>query len=110
MPPLKSRNPLLIALLTLATLALASCGGAASTGSSSGEERPFSELEKEARGTEVNLAMYGGDEAINAYVDDYVIPELDREHGIDLRRTPLGDTADAGNQLHNGTPGGREGD
>ncbi len=83
MPPLKPKSPLLIALLTLATLALAACGGgAAGTGSSSGEERPFSELEKEARGTEVNLAMYGGDEAINAYVDDYVMPELERKHGI----------------------------
>ena len=101
MPSLKFKNSLLITLLALAGLALASCGGAGGTGSSSGEKRPFSELEKQARGTEVNLAMYGGDEAINAYVDDYVIPELQEKHGIELRRTPLGDTADAVNKLLN---------
>src|SRR4028118_1667779 len=107
MPPLKFKSPLLVTLLALAGLALASCGGAGSTGSS-GEERPFSELEKEARGTEVNLAMYGGDEAINAYVDDYVIPELQRKHGIELRRTPLGDTADAVNKLLNEKQAGKD--
>src|SRR4028119_90036 len=108
MPSLKLKNPLLIALLTLATLALASCGGGASTGSSSEEKRPFWELKKEAKGTEVNLAMYGGDEAINAYVDDYVIPKLQRKHGIELRRTPLGDTADAVNKLLNEKQAGKD--
>src|ERR671916_2591360 len=105
MPPLKHKKLLLIALLTLA---LASCGGTAGTGSSSGESRPFSELEKAARGTEVNLAMYGGDEAINAYVDDYVVPKLEKEHGIELRRTPLGDTADAVNKLLNEKQAGKD--
>src|SRR5918997_3843651 len=108
MPSLKFKNPPLITLLALASLALTSCGGAAGTGSSPGEMRPFSELEKEARGTEVNLAMYGGDEAINAYVDDYVIPELEKEHGIELTRTPLGDTADAVNKLLNEKQAGKD--
>ena len=109
MPSLKFKNPPLITLLALASLALTSCGGAGGTGSSSGEERPFSELKREATGTEVNLAMYGGDEAINAYVDDYVIPELETKHGIELRRTPLGDTADAVNKLLNEKQAGKDG-
>src|SRR5215210_7596860 len=95
MPARKPAKVLLVALLALAIPALGACGGAADADSPAGEDRPFSELKKEARGTEVNLAMYGGDEAINSYVDDYVIPELEKENGIRLRRTPLGDTADA---------------
>jgi putative spermidine/putrescine transport system substrate-binding protein len=105
MPTRRLVNVLLLALIAPA---LAACGGAGDAGSPAGENRPFSELEKEARGTEVNLAMYGGDEAINAYVDDYVIPELDKEHGIELRRTPLGDTADAVNKLLNEKQAGKD--
>ncbi|MBA2618310.1 MAG: ABC transporter substrate-binding protein, partial [Rubrobacter sp.] len=108
MPARRLGNPLLIVLLTLATFALTACGGAGSTGSSSGEDRPFPELKKEARGTEVNLAMYGGDEAINTYVDDYVIPELEEKHDIELTRTPLGDTADAVNKLLNEKQAGED--
>ncbi|CAA9417221.1 MAG: ABC transporter, periplasmic substrate-binding protein YnjB, partial [uncultured Rubrobacteraceae bacterium] len=108
MPGRKLVNSLLIALLTFATFALAACGGTGGTGSSSGEDRPFPELEKAAKGTEVNLAMYGGDEAINTYVDDYVIPELEEKHGIELRRTPLGDTADAVNKLLNEKQAGKD--
>ena len=108
MPARKPVNVLLVALLALAIPALAACGGAGDANSPPGEDRPFSELEKAARGTEVNLAMYGGDEAINAYVDDYVIPELEREHGIELRRTPLGDTADAVNKLLNEKQAGKD--
>lgn len=97
----------LVALLALATFMLVACGGAGTTGSS-GEDRPFPELERQARGTEVNLAMYGGDDAINAYVDDYVIPELKEKHDVELTRTPLTDTADAVNKLLNERQAGEE--
>ncbi len=110
MPTLKLKTLPFAALCVLAILVLAACGGGAGTGDagSSAADRPFPELEKEARGTQVNLAMYGGDEAINAYVDDYVIPKLKREHGIELKRTPLTDTADAVNKLLNEKQAGKD--
>ena len=110
MPTLKLKNLTSATLFALALFMLAACGGGAGTGGAepSAADRPFGELEKEARGTEVNLAMYGGDEAINAYVDDYVIPELKKEHGIELKRTPLTDTADAVNKLLNEKQAGKD--
>ncbi len=97
-----------IALCAASMLLLAACGGGGSDEAPSAADRPFPELEKEARGTRVNLAMYGGDEAINAYVDDYVIPQLKKEHGIELERTPLTDTADAVNKLLNERQAGKD--
>jgi len=93
-----------------ATLFASACGGAGTGGTgSSGEDRPFSKLEKEARGTTVNISMYGGDEAINAYVDDYVKPQLEKKYDITLERTPLSDTADAVNKLLDEKTAGKEG-
>ncbi|MDP9411892.1 MAG: ABC transporter substrate-binding protein [Actinomycetota bacterium] len=104
---MKLRALMLAVLIASLAIAVAACGGAG-TGGSSAADRPFSQLEKEAKGTEVNLAMYGGDEAINACVDDFVIPELKEKHGIELRRTPLGDTADAVNKLLNEKQAGKD--
>ena len=107
---MKSRTLMLAALAGTLLVLAAACGGGSGTGSSgsSGEDRSFSELEKQARGTKINLAMYGGDDAINAYVDDYVTPRLKDEYDIELKRTPLTDTADAVNKLLNEKSGGKD--
>ncbi len=82
------------------SILLTACGGAGTgNSSSSGETQSFSKLQKEARGTTVNISMYGGDDTINAYVDDYVTPQLKKKYDITLKRTPLSDTADAVNKL-----------
>ncbi|MEJ7819285.1 MAG: ABC transporter substrate-binding protein [Rubrobacteraceae bacterium] len=100
---------LVLAALTALLMSLAACGSSGGSGdSSSGEDRPFPELEEAARGTKVNLSMYGGDDAINAYVDDYVIPELKKKHDVELTRTPLNDTADAVNKLLNEKRAGKD--
>lgn len=49
---------------------------------------------REARGQRVDWWMYGGDARVNAYVDDRVVPAA-RKLGVDLRRVPVTDTADA---------------
>ncbi|MGM7680912.1 ABC transporter substrate-binding protein [Cytobacillus sp. Hm23] len=40
-------------------------------------------------GTEVNIFMWGGDEGINSYIDDWVAPRLLEQHDIILTRTPM---------------------
>ncbi|MBA2638341.1 MAG: ABC transporter substrate-binding protein, partial [Solirubrobacterales bacterium] len=48
----------------------------------------------QARGQTVRFWMYGGDERVNAYVDDEIRPALERL-GVRLQRVPVSDTADA---------------
>ncbi|CAN5158764.1 ABC transporter substrate-binding protein [soil metagenome] len=101
---MKLRVLMMVALAATLSMSVAACGnasGGADDAGSQGEDRSFAELETEARGTTVNLSLYGGDDAINAYVDDYVTPELKKRYGIALERTPLTDTADAVNKLLN---------
>ena len=107
---MKFRTLTLFVLAAMFSVAVAACGnvggGAGDVGSEE-ENRSFAELEKEARGTTVNFSLYGGDEAINAYVDDYVTPRLKEEYGITLERTPLTDTADVVNKLINEKSAGK---
>jgi putative spermidine/putrescine transport system substrate-binding protein len=106
---LEGVGKLLKRILTFATIVvlafvLAACGGggaAQNSGQQNGETRPFGELKEAARGSTVNFFMYGGDDAINKYVDGYVAPRLKREYGITLRRTPVDDIATVVNKLLN---------
>jgi len=85
----------LLALLALATtLLLAACGG--DEDGSAETQRPdrFAEIASAAQGQTVRWWMFGGDDRINAYVDDIVIPAA-RAAGVNLERVPVGDTADA---------------
>lgn len=105
---MKRKTLSLTALAAALILALAACGNAGTGSSSTGEERSFEELERAARGTTVNFFMWGGDEEINAYVDDYVTPRVKEEYEIELKRTPLPDTANAVNKLLNEKSAGKE--
>ena len=104
---LKFKPLLSYALIAVLALVLAACGSG-SGADSSGEERSFSELEEVARGTTVNFFMWGGDEEINAYVDDYVAPRMKEKHDVTVKRTPLPDTADAVNKLLNEKSAGKD--
>ncbi|MFO0820911.1 MAG: ABC transporter substrate-binding protein [Pirellulales bacterium] len=46
----------------------------------------WDEVVASARGATVNMAMWDGDPLINAYMRDYVAPELRRQFGIELRQ------------------------
>lgn len=108
---MRRRRHLPLATLTAALLlALVACGGGGAGsegGGPSGEDRPFPELERAARGDTVDFFMYGGDAATNEYVDEWVAPRLEEEHGIRLRRTPVSDTADVVNKLLNERQAGK---
>ncbi len=90
-----------ILLMTLLALAVSACGGSGADGGDSPEPKPFPEAEEAARGSTVNFFMYGGDDATNAYVDEWVAPRLEEEHGITLKRTPVSDAAEVVNKLLN---------
>jgi putative spermidine/putrescine transport system substrate-binding protein len=49
---------------------------------------------EEAQGQTVRWWLWGGDERINRYVDDHVVPAA-AAAGVRLERVPVGDTADA---------------
>lgn len=52
-----------------------------------------------ASGQEVNMYMWGGNDNINRYLDEWVAPRMKEEHGIELTRVPMNDAQDIINQL-----------
>jgi putative spermidine/putrescine transport system substrate-binding protein len=95
MPP--SRYALLALAGVLLALALGACGRDEPTGTraaTGSAAEPWSAVRREARGQTVRWWMYGGDDRVNAYVDDHVIPAA-RGRGVTLQRVPITDTADA---------------
>jgi putative spermidine/putrescine transport system substrate-binding protein len=52
---------------------------------------------EQARGTTVNWYMWGGSDAINAFVDSFYGEVLAEEYGITLNRVGVADTVDAVN-------------
>jgi putative spermidine/putrescine transport system substrate-binding protein len=86
---------LLPALLTSLAVGLAACGGddeAASTPSQPAASG-FDQIAEKAKGQTVRWWMFGGDDKINAYVDDDVAPKLEAL-GVKLKRVPITDTAE----------------
>ncbi len=59
----------------------------------------WSEIEELAVGQTVFWYMWGGSEAINTYVTDYLGARLLDEYGVTLELVPLADTADAVNKI-----------
>ncbi len=72
---------------------LAACGGSGEGGQSA-STGDFADTRAAARGQTVRWWMFGGDDKVNAYVDDTVAPAA-RRLGVRVERVPVGDTADA---------------
>ncbi len=84
-----------LALLTLIALVLTGCGSDTEDESpTTGQAESFADVRRDARGQTVRWWMYGGDDRINAYVDENVKPAAERL-GVKLQRVPVSDTADA---------------
>lgn len=84
-----------VALLVLTALLLAGCGSnGAVEPPAAGAQATFEDILREARGQTVRWWMYGGDDRINAYVDDDVKPAA-KKLGVTLERVAVSDTADA---------------
>ncbi|WP_227396491.1 ABC transporter substrate-binding protein [Jeotgalibacillus aurantiacus] len=52
-------------------------------------ELSWDEITAEAEGDTVRLYMWGGDEGINRYIDEYAAPALQEEYDVTLERIPL---------------------
>jgi putative spermidine/putrescine transport system substrate-binding protein len=52
-------------------------------------EKDWEEIVADAKGTTVNFYMWGGDEGINRYIDEWVAPKLKQEYNVELKRYPM---------------------
>lgn len=85
------------------------------TACSSGQTNQFDQLdlddwaavEAAADGQTVTWWLFGGDDRINTYIDDHVVPAA-AELGVALRRNPIDDTADAVNAVLNEVRAGEQ--
>ncbi|RWZ52282.1 ABC transporter substrate-binding protein [Halobacillus fulvus] len=74
----------------LAALLLTACSN-----SETGQEftnitnQDWEEIEASAEGSTVRLFMWGGDEGINQYIDEWVTPQLEDTYGVSLERVPM---------------------
>lgn len=98
---LRSRRVVLA--LSTAAVALTACGGSSTDDVATGggapvEDRSFADIEAAAKGQTVNWYMYGGDDALNAYVNGYVKDQLATK-GITLNQVKISDTAEAVNKV-----------
>jgi len=84
----------------------ATAQGAASDGP---DPSRWSDVLAEAKGQTVNWYMWGGDEGLNDYVNDWVSPKA-AELGVTVRQVRIADTVDAVNKILGETQAGRTSD
>ena len=102
------RLPRLLAAVTAVALTAAACtGGDAATRFEDLDLDDWTSVEAAAEGEEVSWWLFGGDDRINGYIDEHVVPAAE-ELGITLRRTPVDDTADAVNAVLSTVRAGEE--
>ena len=100
-------------LLAVFAVLLASCGGGDAVGDGQAQVDDlvaggWDAITDAADGTTVRWWLFGGDEAINSYLDDVVAPAA-AELGVTLDRVPIDDTADAVQRVVADVDAGAEG-
>ena len=58
---------------------------------------PWAQILEQARGSTVNMFMWGGSDSINQYVSGYIGDQLKADYGITLNRVGITDTVEAVN-------------
>jgi len=96
----------------LATAAAVAVTAAACTGGSTNQFDQldlddWAAIEAAAEGQTVTWWLFGGDDRINSYIDDHVVPAA-AELGVTLRRNPVDDTAAAVNAVLNEVRAGQD--
>ncbi|HUP76636.1 MAG TPA: ABC transporter substrate-binding protein [Acidimicrobiales bacterium] len=90
--PTKLVALLTVAVLGVAAVVLARAGGPTAARDASGGG--WSAVAERAKGQTVKLWMWGGEDALNRYIDDDVVPAA-AAAGVQLVRVPIEDTATA---------------
>jgi putative spermidine/putrescine transport system substrate-binding protein len=49
----------------------------------------WKDIVSKAKGTKVNFFMWGGDQGVNQYIDDWVAPQLKKQYNIEIKRYPM---------------------
>ncbi|PSL42601.1 putative spermidine/putrescine transport system substrate-binding protein [Salsuginibacillus halophilus] len=94
----KTFSSFLIAGALLAACSSNEAGSEVEQDSTNVIEQDWPDIEADAAGTTVNMYMWGGDENINSYIDDWMTPRLEENYEITLERRPM-DTEDIIQQL-----------
>ncbi len=84
--------------------ALTAAGGTTSAGGvtlGSGQINgmTWEQILAKAKGGTANWFLYGGSQTTNDYLDKYVIPQMQQQFGVTVRRTPVTDTVEAVNKV-----------
>lgn len=91
-----------LSVLLLFMLILAGCSNSSKDESQKTSKTVLNDSWKsitaQAKGTKVNFFMWGGDEGINQYIDEWVAPRLKKQYNIELKRYPM-DAAEFINKL-----------
>ena len=101
-------------LSTIRNAAVAATAALAISASATAQDLPgftsWDEVVEQARGETVYWYMWGGSDAINAFVDEFYGIPLQEEYGITLERVPVADTVDVVNQVISEQQAGAIGD
>ncbi|MGD6831056.1 ABC transporter substrate-binding protein [Sutcliffiella halmapala] len=96
-----------LAAMIISVLLLAACQSESGQNAEELLQKDWSEIEKSAHGTTVRMYMWGGDDGINRYMDEFVALRLKEEHNITLERVPM-DTNEILQKLFNEKKAGKE--
>ncbi|WP_099187271.1 ABC transporter substrate-binding protein [Tepidibacter mesophilus] len=88
---------LLVIMISLSVLS--GCSNQDKNESSNLLEMKWENVSKVANGQTVNIYMWGGDQSVNKYMDNWVKPLIKEELNINLNRVPINDPKDMLNKL-----------
>lgn len=78
-----------IIFLSVLIATLIGCGGVSKESSNITLEYSYEEAVEKAKGTEVNIYMYGGSEEINKFMDKEIAVKLKDKNSVTLNRIPM---------------------
>ncbi|MFD1019291.1 ABC transporter substrate-binding protein [Thalassobacillus hwangdonensis] len=83
------KKSILTLVISSFALLLSACGGASDSSNEDWKNQSWEETVSSAENTKVYLYMWGGDEGINQYIDEWAVPELEAQYNIELERVPM---------------------